>query len=210
MAFRRRWIVGLTLAGVLALEAAAIVAVVRQVRTERRAAHDQQIEFDKNSAHSWVENTAKPIVRPSILEAKDAEILPDEMVVGVEVGNRARAYSLRSLTHPSGHLVNDMIGGVPVSVAYCNITGCVRIYTDSQGSAPLDTKVAGLLDGEMVVSLRGNLYFQRSDMPVEPDNHPPAMPYNVLTPTLTTWKEWASSHPKTDVYLRGRSPPRGS
>ena len=208
--FRKRWTVRIVLAGVLLLEAVAIMAVVWHVRAERRAAHDQQIEFDKNSTHSWVENTAKPIVRPRILEVKDAKIEPDEMVVGVEVDDRARAYPLTSLTHPSGHLVNDMIGGVPVSVAYCNITGCVRIYTDSRGSAPLDVKVAGLLDGEMVVRLRGNLYFQRSDMPVEPVKSPPAMPYSVLTPTLTTWKEWTLHHPKTDVYLRGRSAHRGS
>jgi hypothetical protein len=185
----------------------AIVSMVVYVRASRRAAYDQKIAFDQNPPVTWRENLAKPILRPPILQANEVEIRPDEIVIGVEVGGRARAYRLSSFDFPSGHLVNDVIGDVPVSVSYCNLTRCVRIYTDPRVSTPLDAEVAGLLNSEMVIKLAGNLYFQRSGMPVEPAKSPPAMPYKVLTPTLSTWKEWIGHHPQTDVFTGGRLAP---
>ena len=38
------------------------------------------------------------------------------------VGGKARACRLAAFDDASGHLVNDLVGGMPVSVADCNIT----------------------------------------------------------------------------------------
>jgi hypothetical protein len=122
----------------------------------------------------------------------------DEEVIGVEVGGRARAYRLDAFRDRTRHLVNDWIAGVPLSVAYCDLSDCVRVYTDPRGSAPLDIAVAGRFDGEMVVKLGGVLYFHKSGTPMEPGAGP--LPFELLSPTRTTWKEWARRHPETDVY----------
>jgi hypothetical protein len=130
---------------------------------------------------------------------------PDEMVIGVEIGGRARAYSLSAFDHPMGHLVNDMIGGVAVSVAYCNLSRCVQVYTDPRATAPLEAEVAGVLDREMVIKLGGVAYFQRSSAPVEPAQSPAAIPYSLLAPTVVKWNQWTRQHPETDVYEGNRS-----
>lgn len=188
------------LAGVLALNAVAAVAIFWFVRDSGCAVDDQRIAADQHPMVSWGRNVAKPIVQPSILKATEARMRPDDMVIGVEVGGRARAYYLAAFEHPNRHLVNDMIGGVAVSVAYCNLSRCVRVYTDPGATAPLDAEVAGVLDREMVIKLRGVPYFQRSGAPVEPATGAAAIPYSLLTPTIVKWNQWTRQHPETDVY----------
>ena len=157
---------------------------------------------------SWQKNSAQAILRPPTQAAKTATLPPEEMVIGVVAGGRARAYRLAAFEGKSGHLVNDLIDGVPVSVAYCDLTKCVRVYTDPLGSAPLNVEVSGVLDDEMILKLGGNLYFHKSGQSLTPGDGPPAMPYDLLTPTLTTWEEWTKQHPDTDVYMG--KPPRDS
>jgi hypothetical protein len=188
------------LAGLLALNAVAAGAIVWYVRDSRCGVDEPRIAVDQNPVVSWGRNVAKPIVQPPILKAAEARMRPDDMVIGVEVGGRARAYFLAAFDHPMGHLVNDMIGGVAVSVAYCNLSRCVRVYTDPGATAPLDVEVAGVLDREMVIKLRGVPYFQRSGEPVEPGASPATIPYNLLTPTIVKWNQWTRQHPETDVY----------
>ena len=60
----------------------------------------------------------RSIDHPQFLSAEDAdqEYAPDEMVLGVEINDDARAYSIR---HLSGHeIVNDVVGGVPVAITW--------------------------------------------------------------------------------------------
>jgi hypothetical protein len=102
---------------------------------------------------------------------------------------------------PSGHLVNDLIGGVPVSVAYSNLSRCVKVYTDPNGSQPLDAMVTGLLNQQMVIQLGGHVYFHDTGMPVEPAKNPPPIPYPLLTPIVTTWKAWMDLHPQSEIFV---------
>jgi hypothetical protein len=106
------------LAAVLAFQAVVIVIVFAAERAGRRA--DQaQIAFNLNPDVWWTRNIAGPTVRPPIHKASVAKIEPGEVVIGVEVGGNARAYRLAAFDDASGHLVNDLLGGVPVSVSYC-------------------------------------------------------------------------------------------
>ena len=123
------------------------------------------------------------------------------MVIGVEIGGKARAYRLGALDDPSGHLVNDTIGGVPLTVAYCNLSQSAQIYTNTTDGQAIDVEVVGLRDHQMVIKVAGYLYFHPSGLPVEPEKKPPPLPCGVLTPMVTTWKAWTNLHPKTDVYL---------
>jgi hypothetical protein len=189
------------LACVIVFDAAAIVSIVWYVRASRTAVDEQRHAFEQNPTVIWRANVAKPIVRPAVLEAAKATLRPDDLVIGVEVGGRTRAYRLSAFDHPVGHLVNDMIGGVAVSVAYCDLSRCLRVYTDPAGTAPLDIEVAGILDREMVMKMGGRFYFQRSGEPVEPSDCPPAIPCDQVSPTVARWKDWTRDHPQTDVYV---------
>jgi hypothetical protein len=189
------------LTAVLVLEAVVIVLIVAY---ERGSHQTNPAPIVVEQHHSWGRRHApEPIRRPEVLKASQAKLGPDEPVIGVEVGGRARAYRLAAMEDDAHHLVNDLIGGVPVSVAYCNVSHCIRVYTDPQGSQPLDAEVPGLINGQMVIKLGGTLYFHESGKAVEPGQNPTAMPYAVLTPTVTTWKEWTRRHPDTDVYDGG-------
>ena len=191
------------LAAVLALQAVAVVLVIACGRESPEPIAAPMVLGQ--GPHVWKRsNPPPPIVRPPVLPAKQAHLGPDERVIGVESGGKARAYRLAACDDDTRHLINDLIGGVPVSVAYCNLTRCVRVYTDPRGSEPLDAEVPGLLNGQMVIRLGGSLYFHQTGMPAEPAKNPPSLPYDLLTPTITTWKEWVRHHPETEVYVGER------
>jgi len=199
----KRRTVRYVLAAVLVLEAVVVVLIIAYASDSRRQNH-AQTSFNPAPLVAWRVNRAQPVFRPPILKATEAKMRPDERVIGVEAGGIARAYRLAAFDDASGHLVNDLIGGVPVSVAYSNLSDCVRVYTDPEGSVPLDAEVTGLYNDEMIVKLRGSSYFHQSGEPVEPGKNPLPVPYRLLTPTRTTWKEWTQQHPATGVYVGGR------
>ncbi len=202
-----RWIPNIGLSAVLAIQALVIVRIVASERAVRRADEARMTPMQRPGA-SWQKNSAQPILRPPTQAAETAKLPPEEMVIGVVAGGKARAYRFSSFEGKSGHLVNDMIGGAPVSVAYCNLTRCVRVYTDPGGSEPLNVEVSGTFNDEMILKLAGNLYYQKSGHSLTPGESPAVIPYQTLTPTLTTWKEWTKQHPDTDVYMG--KPPRNS
>ena len=57
-----------------------------------------------------------PIYNPEFTTADRAELMPDELVMGVEINGDARAYSVGVLR--SREMVNDEIGGTPVLVTW--------------------------------------------------------------------------------------------
>jgi hypothetical protein len=199
----KRAIVGYVLVATLGLQAVVIVLIIESERAARRA-DDARMTFNLNPAVWWRDNVAKPTIRPPISTVAEAKAEPQDLVIGVELNGRARAYRLAAFDDPSGHVVNDLIGDVPVSVAYSTLNQCVRVYTGPKNSGLLDAEVPGLLNQRMVIKLGGTLYFHRSGMPVEPAGNPPPIPYTLINPTVTTWKEWTRRHPDTDIFVGGR------
>jgi hypothetical protein len=192
------------IAAVLVAEAVAVASIVSHERFSRRA-DEKRMTFNRNPNVWWLQNPASPTNNPPIVAGSKAAIASTDWVIGVEVGGRPRAYRADAFDDPSGHLVNDMIGGIPVSVAYSNITHTARVYTDPTASRLLDAEIIGLLNREeMVIRLGDHLYSHLSGRPIEPEKAPPAIPYQLLTPTLTTWRVWLRQHPQTDVFVGGR------
>jgi len=65
---------------------------------------------------------------PRMTTASAASYLnPDDPVFGVEINGDARAYPLRIANWHE--MVNDVVGGVPVSLAYCTCAGPVSCLT---------------------------------------------------------------------------------
>ena len=180
---------GLTVAGIFGYE-----------RTVLWASRDGAT-FDGRPAEPLLKFRMPGIVRPPVVEADASGLRQDEEVLGLVVGGRARAYRLDALRDRSKHVVNDLVGGVPVTVAYCDISDCVSAYRGPEASGPLDVSVGGLFENrEMVLEVGGRLYFQKSGAPVTPGTGPPLIPLEQLSPIRTTWGEWKRQHPSTEVY----------
>jgi len=144
-----------------------------------------------------------PGVRQPDTFAADAVSVPDDAdIVGVEVGGIHRAYLLKGMAVPQTHVVNDLLGGIPVSVAYCNLRNCATAYTSGDGAAePLDLGVHGLVHRQLILSAKGRAYLQE---PLEETNEalpPDQIPYASYPCERTTWGAWRAYHPNTDVYL---------
>jgi hypothetical protein len=154
--------------------------------------------------HWWQRTAAECVVRPTVLKAEEAPLSGRAEVLGVEVGGRARAYWLAAFRSPSRHIVNDLIEGIPVSVAYCDGRDCTRVYTAPHGAPPLDMTVAGLRDGRMVVRFGEVLYDHESGNPLEAGPVRTPLPLEQIPATRTTWDEWRRLHPETDIYVGPR------
>ncbi len=141
---------------------------------------------------------ALPVVTPPVQKA-DAVNLPDDLpVVGVVVNGRARAYSLLALSPLDRHVVNDLIDDVPVSVAYCDIARCLRVYTHEQRGEAIDLSQTGRTNEGLLLKYEGRMYAQ---MPgTVPGGGGTKLPLETLVSVETTWKAWRQMHPNTEVY----------
>jgi len=188
------------------LAAIAGVVVLLNLPAEASDAHQPTLATRGDPSAAILEVHTSPLDVPETLPSSDTNIAPDTSVIGVTVGGKHRAYSLSALGGVSEHVVNDMLAGRPVSVTYCTRTGCVRVFTQSNGQR-LRLAVGGWYDkaGEKQMVLRDGTgrYFQengRSMSSGEP------LPYQQLDYQLTTWGEWRKAHPDTDVYTGGGIP----
>ena len=84
------------------------------------------------------------LTNPDLTAAGEAGyILPEEPVFGIEINGDARAYPLRFMDWHE--MLNDVIGGVPVSLAYCTLCGAGILFdTTVEGrSEPLHLRLFG-------------------------------------------------------------------
>jgi hypothetical protein len=140
---------------------------------------------------------------PRMIAAEAATYLnPGDLVFGVGINGDARAYPLRIANWHE--MVNDVVGGVPVSLAYCTLCGAGILF---------DGRVAGrdrpFTFGSSGLLYRSNklMYDRQTDTLWNQFTGRPAAGPLVgsgieLTPlpvTLTTWTEWRMRHPGTRV-----------
>ena len=57
-----------------------------------------------------------PMGRPAFASAADTKLDGGEMVMAVNLGGEARAYPIRGVSYH--HIVNDVVGGVPIVATY--------------------------------------------------------------------------------------------
>ena len=192
--------------GLVALIAGETTFITTMWWLERSELKAQQyvVTYNTKSAGSYFRKTASRSLRlPPVISAADAKLDPTDEVVGVVLGGQARAYRLGVLRDRDHHVINDVVRGVPVSVTFCDLTDCVRVYTDAKNhpDTPLDVAAAGLIDGELVLKIEGVLYLQKTGKPMMPEAGPPELPYASLAPERMSWAEWSRRHPDTEVFV---------
>jgi hypothetical protein len=194
----------LTAVGAFAVVAAAAYAL--EALALRSARNDVTFDMRPEPPGSWLRAEADGVRTPPAVAAEEAGLDDAEEVVVVVVNGAARAYPLVALRDPRRHVVNDVVGGAPVSVAYCDRTGCIRTYT-GPGAEPLRVGIAGLRDGGLVVKLDGVYYDHQSGQVIEGPPGAAPLPHDRVPWTRTTWGRWRREHPATDVSIGSAAAP---
>ena len=147
----------------------------------------------------WIaEGINNPEIRP-VSKTRFADATP---VIGITMGGKHRAYPLVTLLASftregsSGAVVNDKLGGKPVTVTSDSDIGLIRVFRLAQGSAKkkIGLWLIGRDDGGgMLLSFNTESDF-RQDAEKIPD-------LEVQPFVKQTLSEWRSAHPETDVYV---------
>ena len=142
---------------------------------------------------------APGIRTPPAMAAKVAGVADDARVIGVRAGGKVRAYAIAALNKsPEHHIINDFLGGKPITVAHCAALNCSRAFTAATSKSPLDVSQAGFLDGGMAIRVGGRIYRMKDLSPLFEDDPPHGLDEHPCE--VTTWKEWVEENPETDVY----------
>ena len=138
-----------------------------------------------------------------MIPAADATYLnPDDLVFGVEIDGDDRAYPLRIMNWHE--MANDVVGGVPVSLAYCTLCGAAILFDGRvDGRSPAFTfGSSGLLyrsNKLMYDRQTDSLWDQFTGQPVSGALYRSGITLNVLPLVTTKWAAWRARHPQTKV-----------
>lgn len=139
----------------------------------------------------------------NMIPAAEAEYLHNnDLVFGVEINGDARAYPLRILGWHE--MLNDEIGGVPVTLAYCTLCGSGILYdtrNDNQ-SEPFSFGSSGLLyrsNKLMFDRQTHSLWNQFTGEPVSGALLDSGITLSTHPLTITSWELWMEQHKDTKV-----------
>lgn len=145
---------------------------------------------------------------PKHINADQASYLKDDdEVFGVEINGETRAYPLRIMGWHE--MFNDVIGGVPVSLAYCTLCGAGILFEgDNQErqkfgvSEPFTFGSSGFLYQSNKLMYDRNtdsLWNQFTGEPVGGDLRGSGISLKIRPVVITSWSEWKKQNPKTKV-----------
>ena len=143
------------------------------------------------------------LINPTLIPPVEATYLtPDEEVFGIEINGDARAYPLRIMDWHE--MFNDVIGGVPVSLAYCTLCGAGILFdTTVEGlEGPLTFGSSGLLyrsNKLMYDHQTDSLWNQFTGEPIAGELRESGISLPIRPVAITTWADWLEDHPDTTV-----------
>lgn len=177
-----------------------VVLAAVAVLSDRGTVHPPPAPPEEPAAQDNAMFNYPGVRQPPTVPAAAARLGDGEQVVGVVAGGKARAYAVRALKGKVyNHVVNDLVGGVPVTVTYSDLGSPVQLFTGG-GREPLDVRIAGVRDGQMALKVENQFYSQQTGQPLDP-GLPGHISFEPMKFERTTWKKWREAHPDTDVYL---------
>lgn len=144
-----------------------------------------------------------PLDLPKFVAAGAASYLnPGDLVFGVAINGDVRAYPLRIMNWHE--MFNDVVGGVPVSLAYCTLCGSGILFeTTAEGrDKPFSFGSSGLLfrsNKLMYDRATYSLWNQFTGRPVAGPLTDSGIELKTRPVTITTWADWKDLHPNTKV-----------
>jgi len=143
------------------------------------------------------------LTNPKLIPADQADYITDkELVFGISINGDTRAYPYRFMDWHE--MLNDTIGGVPLSLAYCTLCGSGILYkTDIRADEePIVFGSSGFLyrsNKLMYDQKTHTLWNQFNGQPVAGKLANSGIELEVLPLVTTSWGEWKKQHPNTKV-----------
>lgn len=140
---------------------------------------------------------------PDLIHATDADYLHgDDLVFGVAINEDARAYPLRIMGWHE--MFNDVIGGVPVALAYCTLCGSGILFetTIEEQNDPLVFGSSGFLyrsNKLMFDRASHSLWNQFTGRPVSGPLARSDIEMRQRPLVIDTWDNWQKANPETRV-----------
>ena len=173
-------------------------------------AQTKQLGFDLNNSivdRSEILSGGPPkdgipsLTNPRFSKATDVRYLkPDDRVIGVAIGQDARAYPLAILNYHE--IANDKIGETAFAVTYCPLCDSAAVFDRRTSLGVREFGVSGLLHNSnlLMYDRRGKPESLWSQIRAQGISGPAASEKLKLIPfELTTWKQWSTRYPKTLV-----------
>src|ERR1700733_8884425 len=90
-----------------------------------------------------------PYDSPAFAGADAVKVDGDDKVLAVALGTEARAYPIRTMGYH--HIVNDMVGGVPIAVSYCTLCHTGMVWSRVMNGKTLHFRLAGINNGNALL-----------------------------------------------------------
>lgn len=133
---------------------------------------------------------------------RDPQLAPKSVVIGVAIGNAAKAYPVAELQQ--ARVVNDTVGGTDIVIAASGVSRAARVYErggldftagPDAGDGDGDSAPATLLDDA------GGVWNVTEDALVQADDASATRP-RIATRTAF-WFGWYQYHPHTELFRAG-------
>jgi hypothetical protein len=145
-----------------------------------------------------------PLKNPKMIAAKEADWLGDDNIVfGVAINGDVRAYPKRILAWHE--MFKDRIGGLELAGVYCTLCGALVMYdvTDAKtGGVQYELGTSGFLyrsNKLMYDHATKSMWSTLTGSPVVGKLVGKGIELKQLHVVTTTWKEWRTRHPATQV-----------
>jgi hypothetical protein len=139
------------------------------------------------------------LTNPKMIRAREADYLRDsDPVFGVEIAGDARAYPLRIMDWHE--MLNDRVGGVSVSLAYCTLCRSGILFDTTVDGKTFTFGSSGLLyrsNKLMYDHQTESLWMTIPGEPVSGRLVASGIRLKKLPLIVTTWREWRDLHPDT-------------
>jgi hypothetical protein len=158
----------------------------------------QQIENER-SPHRGVPIRPWHEVHPS-------EVSDDELVLGVQIGDEARAYPINQLSEPTRECFNETLGGRAIAVTWCDLCHNGIVYLREVADRELTFYICGKLWVGSAVLMDVETRSEWSQVLGRAMKGPlQDTRLAVLPSAIMTWRQWKEDHPDTSVSVLGRT-----
>jgi len=162
-----------------------------------------RIRFEEITWGGTLVDSIPPLDNPNLIAADKADYLLDtDLVFGFEINGDVRAYPLRIMGWHE--MLNDVVGGVPVSLAYCTLCGAGILFETAleNRNEPFVFGSSGLLyrsNKLMFDRQTKSLWNQFTGKPVSGPLADSDIALKILPTVITSWADWSTKNPNTKV-----------